>query len=113
MINIATIALCAVICGVDDFVVLERFGNTKRDWLPRFLDLDEGVPSHDRFKAILAAIRPEEFEACLLGWNQALHEITVGQIIAIDGKTLRRSYDNCPRQNCRQPDFSRWRSAPR
>jgi len=93
LINIVTIALCAVICGADDFVAIERFGNTKRDWLARFLDLGEGIPSHDRFNAILAAIRPEEFEACLLSWIQALHEITAGQVVAIDGKTLRRSYD--------------------
>ena len=65
----------------------------KRKWLDTFLDLDAGIPSHDRFNAILAAIKPEEFEKCLLEWITALHEITDGQVIAIDGKTLRRSYD--------------------
>ena len=57
------------------------------------MDLSEGIPSHDRFNAILAAIKPAEFEKCLLGWIMALHEITAGQIVAIDGKTLRRSFD--------------------
>ena len=52
-----------------------------------------GIPSHDRFNAILAAIKPAEFEKCLLSWITALHEITDGQVIAIDGKTLRRSFD--------------------
>jgi predicted transposase YbfD/YdcC/predicted DNA-binding protein (UPF0251 family) len=93
LINIVTIALCAVICGADDFVAIARFGRTKREWLSRFLDLSDGVPSHDRFNAILAAIKPEEFEACLLSWIAALHDVTAGKIVAVDGKTLRRSFD--------------------
>ena len=93
LINVVVIAVCAVICGADDFVAIAKFGLTKRDWLARFLDLKEGIPSHDRFNAILAAIKPAEFEKCLLSWITALHEITDGQVIAIDGKTLRRSFD--------------------
>jgi len=92
-INIVTIAICAVICGADDFVAIAKFGRVKRKWLSRFLDLKDGIPSHDRFNAILAAIKPAEFEACLLNWITALHEITDGQLVAIDGKTLRRSFD--------------------
>jgi predicted transposase YbfD/YdcC len=93
LINIVTIAICAVICGADDFVAIERFGKTRRKWLARFLDLKDGIPSHDRFNAIFAAINPAEFEGCLLSWITTLHEISGGQVIAIDGKTLRRSYD--------------------
>src|SRR5215210_4151262 len=93
LINIVMIAVCAVICGADDFVAIAAFGRQKRDWFARFLDLSAGIPSHDRFNAILAAIKPAEFEKCLLSWITALHEITSGQVVAIDGKTLRRSYD--------------------
>jgi len=93
LINVVVIAVCAVICGADDFVAIAAFGRKKRDWLAKFLDLKEGIPSHDRFNAILAAIKPAEFEKCLLSWITALHEITNGQVIAIDGKTLRRSFD--------------------
>jgi predicted transposase YbfD/YdcC len=93
LINVVTIAICAVICGADDFVAIARFGRTKRDWFAKFLDLSKGIPSHDRFNAILGAIKPAEFEACLLSWITALHEMTDGQVIAIDGKTLRRSFD--------------------
>jgi predicted transposase YbfD/YdcC len=93
LINVVVIALCAVICGADDFVAIAKYGRTKREWLSQFLDLSSGIPSHDRFNAILAAINPAEFEKCLLSWITALHEITDGQIIAIDGKTLRRSFD--------------------
>ena len=93
LVNVVTIALCAVICGADDFVAIARYGNTKRDWLAKFLDLSTGIPSHDRFNAILGAIKPAEFEKCLLSLVTALHEVSEGQIIAIDGKTLRRSFD--------------------
>ena len=93
LINIVVIALCAVICGSDDFVAIAKFGRTRREWLAKFLDLSAGIPSHDRFNAVLAMIKPAEFEKCLLSWITDLHNITDGQVIAIDGKTLRRSYD--------------------
>jgi predicted transposase YbfD/YdcC len=93
LINIVVIAVCAVVCGADDFVAIAEFGRKKRRWLARFLDLRNGIPSHDRFNAILAAIKPVEFEKCLLSWITALQDITDGQVIAIDGKTLRRSFD--------------------
>jgi predicted transposase YbfD/YdcC len=93
LINIITIALCAAICGADDFVMIALWGRTKKKWLAKFLDLSAGIPSHDRFNAIFAAIKPAEFEKCLLSWITALHEITDGQLVAIDGKTLRRSFD--------------------
>lgn len=93
LINVVVIAVCAVICGADDFVAIAEFGKMKRDWLARFLDLRNGIPSHDRFNSILARIKPAEFEKCLLSWIAALHEITEGQVVAIDGKTLRRSFD--------------------
>ena len=93
LINVVTIALCAVLCGADDFVSIAEYGRKKRKWLGQFLDLSAGIPSHDRFNAILGAIKPDEFERCLLSWITALHEVTDGQIIAIDGKTLRRSFD--------------------
>ena len=93
LLNMITIAVCAVICGADDFVAIAEFGRLKRKWLAKFLDLTNGIPSHDRFNQVLAAVRPDEFEKCLLSWIAALHDITDGRIIAIDGKTLRRSYD--------------------
>jgi predicted transposase YbfD/YdcC len=93
LINVVTIAICAVICGADDFVAIAEFGRQKKAWFAKFLDLRAGIPSHDRFNAILAAIKPAEFEKCLLSWIAELHEITAGQLVAIDGKTLRRSYD--------------------
>jgi predicted transposase YbfD/YdcC len=93
LINIVTIAVCAVVAGADDFVSIAEYGRKKRAWLSQFLDLTAGIPSHDRFNAVLGALRPAEFERCLLGWITALHELTDGQVVAIDGKALRRSFD--------------------
>jgi predicted transposase YbfD/YdcC len=93
LINLVTIALCAVIAGADDFVTIAAWGRQKRAWLARFLDLTNGIPSHDRFNAVFKAIKPGEFERCLLSWVTSLHEVTAGQVVAIDGKTLRQSFD--------------------
>ncbi len=92
-VNFIVIAICAVICGADDFVAITDFARARKPWFARFLDLSNGIPSHDRFNAIFATIKPAEFERCLLSWITALHEVTQGQVIAIDGKTLRVSFD--------------------
>ncbi|HAN99449.1 MAG TPA: ISAs1 family transposase [Planctomycetaceae bacterium] len=93
LLDMVFMSICAVIGGADDFVGIAKWCQKHRDWLARFIDLENGIPSHDRFNAVLAMIKPEEFERCLLSWILSLHEITDGQVIAIDGKTLRRSYD--------------------
>jgi predicted transposase YbfD/YdcC len=93
LVNIVTIAICAVICGADDFVAIAAFGRKKKAWLSQFLDLSAGIPSHDRFNAIFGALKPAEFAACLTSWIAALQEAFPGQVVAIDGKTLRRSFD--------------------
>jgi DDE_Tnp_1-associated len=88
LINFVAIAICAVICHADDFVAIANWAKAKREWLSQFLDLSAGIPSHDRFNAIFAQLKPAEFEQCLLSWVTALHEVSAGQIVAIDGKTL-------------------------
>ena len=93
LINVVAIGLCAVICGARHFTQMEEFGKNKRDWLAKFLDLKNGIPSHDVFNAVFACLKPEQFEACLLSWISSLHEVTGGQVLAIDGKTMRGSYD--------------------
>ena len=93
LVNIVVIALCAMLSGADDFVAIARWAELKKDWLAKFLDMSAGIPSHDRFNAIFRALKPAEFEKCLLSWITALHKVTGGQVLAIDGKTLRRSFD--------------------
>ena len=88
-----TLTICAVICGADSFTAIEAFGQAKQRWLGQFLDLEHGIPSHDTIGRVFAGIDPEAFEECFLTWVEAACEATDGEVIAIDGKTLRRSYD--------------------
>jgi predicted transposase YbfD/YdcC len=91
--DILTIALCGVICGADDWVAIELFGRTKEEWLRTFLALPGGIPSHDTFGRVFRRLDPEEFRRCFLSWVQAVVGEVGGQVVAIDGKTLRRSHD--------------------
>lgn len=93
LINIITIALCAITAGAETWTDVESFGTHKQAWLSRFLDLPHGIPSHDTFGRVFARLNPEQFQACFLSWVQAVFEITNGQVIAVDGKNLRHSYD--------------------
>ena len=93
LVNVVIIAVCAVSCGADDFVAIATWGRLKRDCQTTILELSAGIPSHDRFNAIFQALDPAAFEKCLLGWIAELHEATAGQVVAIDGKTLRGSFD--------------------
>jgi predicted transposase YbfD/YdcC len=93
LINVIAIGVCAVICGAQHFTEMEEFGQSKREWLAKFLNLKRGIPSHDTFNAVFARLKPEQFERCLLSWITSLHELSGGQLLAIDGKTLRGSYD--------------------
>jgi len=93
LIDIIIIAMCAVICGADDWVAIERFGQAKLEWFQTFLELPNGIPSHDTFGRVFAMLNPEQFQHSFLNWVQALVEVSLGQIIAIDGKMLRHSFD--------------------
>jgi len=91
--DLLTIAICAVICGADGWVEVEQFGEAKVGWFKTFLDLPHGIASHDTFGRVFAALDPVAFEVCFMSWVKSLCEDTAGDIVAIDGKTLRRSFD--------------------
>lgn len=93
LIDIITIALCAVISGADDWVAVEQFGHEKEAWLSSFLRLPNGIPSHDTFRRVFAALDAEAFQQGFVNWIQAISELTDGEIVPIDGKRLRRSHD--------------------
>jgi predicted transposase YbfD/YdcC len=93
LINILFIAVCGVLSGANSFAAIEEFGCDRRQWFARYLDLTNGIPSDDTFARVLARLDPGAFEKCLLSWVQAVQEITDNRLIAIDGKTLRGSYD--------------------
>jgi predicted transposase YbfD/YdcC len=93
LINILFIAVCGVLSGANSFAGIEEFGLDRRTWFARFLDLTNGIPSDDTFGRVLARLESGAFEKCLLSWIQAVQEATDHRLIAIDGKTLRGSYD--------------------
>lgn len=96
LLDIVAIAVCGVICGADSWVEIEEFGHAKVAWLRSFLALPGGIPTHDTFGRVFAALDPAQFERCFLGWVQALATASAapaGEVIAVDGKTLRRSHD--------------------
>lgn len=93
LLDMVTIALCGAICGADSWVDVEKFGVAKRAWFERFLELPHGIPSHDTFGRVFARLDTEEFLLCLHNWLRSLHLSLKEQGIAIDGKTLRGSFD--------------------
>jgi len=93
LLDVVTVALCGVVRGADTWVDVAEFGRSKESWLRTFLALPNGIPSHDTFGRVFAALDPAAFESAFLGWVQALAATTAGQVVAIDGKTLRRSHD--------------------
>lgn len=90
-IDIISITIAAVICGCEDWNEIELFGNLKKDWLSTFLELSNGIPSHDTFNRFFAALQPEALQQCFLNWIQEIAHITEGRIVSIDGKQLRGS----------------------
>lgn len=92
-LEILIIAICAVICGADGWSDIELFGKNKKAWLKTFLELPKGIPSHDTFGRVFAKIKPEEFQKRFIAWVQAIEQLTTGQVIAVDGKKLRRSHN--------------------
>ncbi len=93
LLDIVAIAICAVVCGADSWVAVEEFGKAKQGWLRTFLALPNGIPSHDTFGRVFAALDAEQFQQGFLRWIRAVWPATAGEMIAVDGKTMRGSHD--------------------
>ncbi len=94
LFDIVAIVLLGMIAGADSWVDIELFGHTKEAWLRTSLGLPNGIPSHDTFGRVFAHIDPEAFRACFPKWAQRLRQATQNRQIAIDGKSVRHSYDH-------------------
>jgi len=93
LIDIIVIAIVGIICGADDWVTIELAGKAKENWFRTFLELPHGIPSHDTFGKVFAWIDPKEFQASFMEWIQEVAVMTAGEVVALDGKTIRRSHD--------------------
>lgn len=93
-INIVSIAILATICGADDWVAVETYGHSKKVWLETFLDLSNGIPSHDTFGRVFRWLDQEVFQLKFAEWTALICQATEGEVVAIDGKKLRRSGDS-------------------
>lgn len=91
--DIFFIAICATICGADNWVAIETFGKAKKDWFTQLLNLEQGIPSHDTFGNVFAAIDTQKFSEAFSRWVADLAQLAPNQVIAIDGKCLRGSID--------------------
>jgi predicted transposase YbfD/YdcC len=91
LIDILIIAICTLLCGGETFNDMEDFGLAKQDWFKTFLSLRNGIPSHDTFNRLFAALNPQAFLDCFLRWTQSVREAVPQEIVALDGKALRRA----------------------
>jgi predicted transposase YbfD/YdcC len=97
LVEVLVVGFCGVLCGCEDFVELETFGRQKADFFRRFLELPAGIPSHDTFRRVFQAVCPQALQRCLIEWLQGVRQAAPagreGEVVAIDGKTLRRTFD--------------------
>lgn len=93
LLDIVVIAICATICGAEGWEDVELFGEAKEEWLKGFLELPHGIPSDDTYRRVFAVLDAEQFQSCFMDWIEAVERLTEGQVVALDGKTLRRSHD--------------------
>src|SRR5262245_7454238 len=92
LIDIIIIAICAVLCGANSWSEIETYGKAKIGWLRRYLALPNGIPSHDTFGRVFSLLEAEAFTSCFMRWVEGVFQVTQGQVIAIDGKSARRSH---------------------
>ena len=89
LLDILIISICGTISGANDFAAIAEYGKSKENWLKTFLELENGIPSTDTFERIFARLNPTELQKCFIGWMEAVHKTTKGELLNIDGKTLR------------------------
>lgn len=99
LIDIVVISICATLARCEDFVEISEFGKAKEEWLKTFLELPNGIPSHDTFSRVFRRLDPEEFHKCFMNWVEVLRREVSKEIVAIDGKTVRRAIDKASEQS--------------
>lgn len=92
LLDILVLTVCAVVCGADDWEAVEMWGQAKLEWLRQYIPLKNGIPSHDTIGRLFAAMDSTTFQACFTRWVSTICDSLVGQVVAIDGKTMRGSH---------------------
>lgn len=99
LMDIIVMAICAILCGADDWAGIACFAEAKETWFKTFLDLPNGIPSHDTFGRVFAMLDTDEFEKGFRSWISSISKLLPGEVVAVDGKTARRSHNNSKGQN--------------
>lgn len=100
LIDILVISIVAIICGADDWNMIEAFGKTKQGWFSEFLTLRNGIPSHDTFNRVFSMLDPKKFNECFIKWTESVCKLNNGEVISIDGKALRATAQPSNGQSC-------------
>jgi len=93
--SILMLCLCAVICGADTVIAITRYGHQKIDFLKKMMPFPHGIPSHDTLARVLAKFDPMVLESCFAQWMSCVAQLSDHEVVAIDGKTIRRAWDKC------------------
>jgi predicted transposase YbfD/YdcC len=93
LVDILAIAICSSMCGMTGWEEFEAVGENKKEWFETFLELPNGIPSHDTFRRVFERIDPKQLQKALTEWSAHLHKCLEGKVVAIDGKTLKSSFD--------------------
>lgn len=93
LLDIIALTICAVICGAESWEDIEAYGHSKHEWLATFLALPNGIPSHDTIGRVFARLDPSQLQECFISWVKAIAQLSAGEVISLDGKAARRSYD--------------------
>ena len=93
LLDIVALTICAVVCGAEGWEDIEAYGRSKLEWLKTFLELPNGIPSHDTVSRVFARLEPSKLQECFVSWVKAIAQLSEGEVIAIDGKSVRHSYD--------------------
>jgi len=93
LLDIIALTICAVVCGAEGWEDIEAYGRSKHEWLSTFLELPNGIPSHDTISRVFARLEPTKLQECFVSWVKTIAQLSEGEVIAIDGKSARHSYD--------------------
>ncbi|MEM1256638.1 MAG: ISAs1 family transposase [Cyanobacteria bacterium P01_H01_bin.21] len=93
LLDIVALTICAVICGAETWEEIEAYGHSKMTWLKTFLSLPNGIPSHDTIARVFALLEPTQLQECFVSWVKSVAELSLGEVVSLDGKSARHSYD--------------------